>query len=159
MKPLDEPSLDLIGRWKFPDHKFVCEKLVLLKQTNLIGNTYFSNYIEWQGEARERLLLSHPATEGFLKQNPHIKLITHSLYHRFLQDTSLADTIRIELTTREILDYSLVIVFRYNNTKTNAFIGEGWQKICFFDTRLKRLCPVPQFILDLAEPIREDPQK
>ena len=30
---------------------FSIEKKILLKETNLMGNTYFANYILWQGEA------------------------------------------------------------------------------------------------------------
>lgn len=144
-----------IGKWKFPDKKFVYEKTVLLKQTNLMGNTYFSNYIEWQGEAREKLLLSHPAAREFLKENPSLKLITHSLFHRFVQDAFFGSSIKIEVTAKEILDYSLVIVFRYFDRERNSLIGEGWQKICFSDIHLNQICPVPQIILDLAQPIRE----
>ncbi len=149
-------GLEQIGVWKFQGPKFILEKDILLRQTNAIGNTYFSEYIEWQGEAREQLLFAHPATREYLKQNANIKLVTHSLFHRFLVDSSLGDRIRIEVTTREIHDYSLVLVFRYYDLKKNMQIGEGWQKICYSDKNTKNLCRIPQLILDLTEPLREN---
>ena len=156
MKQVVTKPSDKIGKWKFPWKKFIYEKTVLLKQTNLIGNVYFVNYVEWQGEAREALLLAHPTTAEFLKKEKHIKLVTYCLYHRFLVDSTFGEVIRIELTTRDILTHSLVIVFKYFNVGTNVLIGEGWQKICFLDTRVNEICITPQLILDLAESIRED---
>ena len=152
-------TLSVIGKWKYPEEKFIYEKIVLIKQTNVLGNTYFANYIEWEGEAREKFFLTHPAALEFLKTNPSIVMITHSLFHRFFANAYFGDHIRIEVTSKDILDYSLVLVFRHYKVDPDLLIGEGWQKICFSDTRSNQLCPVPQIILDLAEPIRENNNK
>lgn len=149
----------LIGKWKFPDRKFVFEKLVLLKNTNIMGNTYYDNYVTWQGEGRERLLLSHPSVQEFLENSKHIKMITHSIYHRFITETTFGDLVRCEVTSREIKQCSTIMVFRFFNVKNNAILGEGWQRVCFMDLRMNKLCPVPQLILDLIEPIRDDAVK
>lgn len=149
-------ALDIIGNWKYSEKKFIYEKSVLIKQTNVLGNTYFANYIEWEGEARERFFLSHPAALEFLKSYPNIVMITHSLFHRFFANTYFGDRVRIELTSKDILDYSLVVVFRHYKIDTNLLIGEGWQKICFMDSNTDRLCSLPRIILDLAESIKED---
>lgn len=148
-------SMELIGKWRFPATKFSYEKEVLIRQTNLMGNTYFANYIEWQGEAREKFFLAHPAASEFLKQNPDLVLVTYCLYHRFIENSFFGDRIRIDITTREIKKYDLIVVFRYYNVKTESLIGEGWQKICFSDRNTNQLSPVPQIFLDLAEPVRE----
>ena len=150
-----ESPLNQIGRWRFPDKKFIYEKTVLIKQTNLLGNTYFSNFIEWQGEAREKLFLTHPAALAFIKEYPNILLVTHTLHHRFLSNAYLGDTIRIELTTGDIMDHSFKIMFRYYSSSDGVLIGEGWQKICFLDTNVNRPCKTPQIFLDLALPIQE----
>lgn len=151
----NQKFLAQIGKWKYPEKKFAVEKVVLFKQTNVIGNTYFSNYIEWQGEVRERFFLSHPAAPMFLQANPNIMLITHSLSHRFINNSFFGDVIRIELTTKNILEYSVVMIFRYFNAQTNKLIGEGWQKVCFMDRNQNIPCKVPQIFLDLAISVRE----
>ena len=143
----------LVKNWKYSRDKFIYEKQILLKQTNLFGNTYFSNYIEWQGEAREKFLLEHPKAEEFLNSNRMLKMVTHSLYHRFQDNTFLGDKIRIELTSKEILKHSFILVFEYFNVKNNKLIGSGWQKIGFFDEEKQSLCPVPQIFLDLLLPV------
>ena len=151
--PVPDP-IALIGKWKFPQKKFSCEKCITFKQTNVMGNTYFSNYVEWQGEAREKLFLSHPSAGAFLLANPNIFLITHSLYHKYISHSFFGDQLRIEVTSKDILDYSLVMVFEYWNVRTEKLIGEGWQKVCFWDRGVNKPCKVPQIFLDLASPLR-----
>jgi enediyne core biosynthesis thioesterase len=147
--------LDEIGKWKFPEDRFVYERTILFKQTNALGNTYFANYFEWQGEAREKLLLEHPAARHFMQANPHIALITYAAYHKFSENTYFGDRVRIEVNSRDVEKNSVYLVFRYFNAETNKLIGEGWQKICFSDVKKNQLCSVPQIILDLLEPIKE----
>lgn len=150
-----EQLLNQIGTWKFPGEKFIYKKTVFIKPTNMLGNTYFSNYIDWMGEAREKLFLTHPAAGPFLKKNMNISMITHTLHHRFLENSFFGDEIRIEVTTKDILDYSLIIVFRYFNETSKKLIGDGWQKVCFWDQQANKPCKVPQLFLDLAYPLKE----
>ena len=121
---------------------FSIEKKILLKETNLMGNTYFANYILWQGEARELGMMAHPNFAEEMQKNQHIKMITHSLYHRFVQETTFGDIIEIRMTAREIKHCSFVLVFRYYNKRTNAFFGrwlaesnfcrfKNWQYQCY----------------------------
>ena len=146
----------LIGHWRYSSKKFIYEKQVLIKQTNVIGNTYFANYIEWEGEAREKFFLAHPAAPEFLKSNPNILLVTHSLFHRFVENTFFGDRVRVELTCKEILDYSVAIIFRHFELGKNLLEGEGWQKLCFFDNVTNRPCRIPQIFVDLAKSVEEE---
>jgi acyl-CoA thioesterase FadM len=148
-------SSELIGKWKFPHRQFAFEKLVTLKNTNVTGNTYYDNYLSWQGEARERLLLCHPAVGEWLKQNQHLKMITHTVYHRFIAESFFGDEVRIEAVAGDIKKCSFVMCFEYFNVRTKTKLGEGWQRICFFDLHAGKPCLIPQLILDLIEPIFE----
>lgn len=130
------------------------EKLVLLKQTNLYGNTYFSNYFDWQGEAREFILFTDLKASKFFRSNPQIKLITHSAFNRFIADTHLGDRVILEVTTKGIQAYSFFIVFRYR--VESALVSEGWQKICFYDLVEKQFIKLPQVVIDLVRPVKED---
>lgn len=140
----------------FPGNCFSIEKTVLLRDTNLMGNTYFANYIIWQGEIREAILMTHPNFAEEMQKNKHIKMITHSLYHRFVQETTFCDMIQIKMTTREIKHCSLVLVFRYYNKRDGTFLGEGWQRLTFADLRTGALTAIPNFIRELAFAIKED---
>lgn len=159
-KKVDLPKAEKIVSKKplinFPDNCFLMEKTVLLRDTNLMGNTYFANYIMWQGEAREAILMTHPNFPEEMQKNKHIKMITHSVYHRFVQETTFCDVVQIKMTTREIKHCSLVLVFRYYNKRAGAFLGEGWQRLTFADLRTGSLATIPGFIRELAIAIRED---
>ena len=148
-------TLEAFESWRFPGKKFSFEKIVLLRETNLFGNTYFANYVVWQGEGREKLLLQHPGSGLWLSQNQHIKMITYETHHRFLGETTFGDHVNIEITSREIKKWNFVLVFRYYNSTNNAKLGEGWQRVCFMDLKTNRLCEVPRIILNIVEPIQE----
>lgn len=138
---------------------FHFEKIILLKDTNLTGNTYFANFALWQGEFRELILLSHPSYQEESKKNSYIKMITHSIYHRFLHEVTFSDILSIRVNTREIKQTSLILVFRYFLKANNVYVGEGWQRLAFVDGRTHRPCHIPSFIYDLAYAMVEDGEK
>lgn len=156
--PKTEKAVPKRALISFPDRCFSMEKTVFLRDTNLMGNTYFANYIIWQGEVREAILMTHPNYAEEMQKNKHIKMITHSLYHRFVQETTFCDVVQIKMTTREIKRCSFVLVFRYYNKRNATFLGEGWQRLTFADLRTGSLTHIPSFIHDLALAIREDEQ-
>lgn len=141
---------------KFKNKYFSFEKRVYLEQTNIMGNTYFANYVLWQGEAREAILLTHPNYSEEMQKNQHIRMITHSVYHRFVEETTFGDIVEIRIVTREVKHCSLVIVFRFYNKNTGVFIGEGWQRLAFMNLKDGGLSPIPTFIKELALAIQED---
>lgn len=138
------------------DKYFSFERTVLLRHTNMMGNTYFANYIIWQGEARESCLMMHPNFAEEMQKNQNIAMITHSVYHRFIQETTFGDIIEIRVSAKEIKRYSFTMVFRFYNKKTSAFLGEGWQKITFINRKAKELSPIPSFIREIALRAKED---
>jgi len=139
----------------FPKEYFSIQKTVFLEQTNIMGNTYFANYVLWQGEAREALLLSHPNFQEEMQKNQHIRMITHSAYHKFIQETTFGDLVEIRVLSREIKRCSFVLVFQFYNVRTGTYIGEGWQRITFIDLRNSNLCSIPIFMKDLLFPIQK----
>jgi YesN/AraC family two-component response regulator len=140
---------------QLPNRYFSIEKTVFLRDTNIMGNTYFANYIMWQGEAREACLMTYPNFAEEMQKNQHIKMITHSLYHRFIQETTFGERVEIRMSTREIKHCSFVLVFRYYNKLTGAFLGEGWQRLTFADIRTGSLTSIPAFIQELATAVKE----
>ncbi|GEM_PF-549475 len=135
---------------------FWFEKIILLKDTNLTGNTYFSNFALWQGELRELILLSHPHFKEEMAKAPNIKMITHSMYHRFLHEVTFGDTLIIKVNCREIKKTSLILIFRYFlKGSDNVNVGEGWQRLAFADLKTGNFCHIPGFIRELAEAMEE----
>ncbi len=142
-------GLEKIGAWRFPQDRFILEKDVLFTHTNAFGNVYFARYIEWQGEAREKFLLSHPSAKSYLQASSDVLLITHSLQFDFHESAFFGDTVRIEVQSRNIQKYSFILSFKYYKEK--KLVGAGWQKICF--QKAGMICEIPQIFLDLILPV------
>lgn len=152
----DKQELGKKATIELKQNEFIYEKRIFLKETNLMGNTYFANYVLWEGEAREAALMSHPKFREEMAKNQHIKMITHSVYHRFIQETTFGDHIQIKVNTREIKKCSFVLVFRHYNKETGSILGEGWQRVAFADITTGSFCSIPNFLKELALSIRED---
>lgn len=143
----------------FPNKYFSIEKTVFLEQTNIMGNTYFANYVLWQGEARESLLLSHPNFSEEMQKCQNIRMITHSVYHRFIEETTFGDIVEIRIMAREVKHCSFVLVFQFYNKRKKSFIGEGWQRITFINLQNGNFCIIPFFMRELLLPIQQEESK
>ena len=86
-------------------------------------------------------------------------MITHSVYHRFIQETTFGDIVEIRVATREIKHCSFVLVFECYNKRTGTFIGDGWQRITFVNLKNGNLCTIPIFIKELILPLRQEDSK
>jgi len=84
------------------DRVFKTEITVTLKDTNVFGNVYFSNYIEYQGVVREKFLLATLPEIHEMLSKTRIALATIETYHHFLSSVYFGDTLVAELTTSEI---------------------------------------------------------
>ncbi|MBI4549312.1 MAG: hypothetical protein HY714_00085 [Candidatus Omnitrophica bacterium] len=145
-----------VGQWHYPEGKFSFEKYVLLKETNLLGGADYDYYHSWQSEIKDVLLLQHPESGPWLKDNPHIRLVVHSSNQKFLAQTKYGDRVRVEAVTREIRFCSFIMSFRFYLSDGDTLLGTAWQKICAFNSKNDKLCRLPRLVLDLIEPLQEE---
>lgn len=130
--------------------EYFYDHLVLLEETNAMGGVvYFSNFVKWQGMAREYLLTQHPSFREIIS-GPQ-EMITHSCSVRFLDHLRFGDTVRIKVFTKEIMPTSFVMIFKYFNQATGKLVAEGEQKVTFADKTTGQLCRIPKEIMELAE--------
>lgn len=142
------------------ENGYYYDHLVLLEETNAMGGVvYFSNFVKWQGMAREYILTQHPGFKE-LMSGP-AEMITHSCSVRFLDCLYFGDTVRIKVSTKDIMPTSFRMIFAYCNKETGKLVAEGEQKVTFSDKTTGELCRVPKEILELAKraEIVEKPQK
>jgi len=134
--------------------EFVYEHMVLLNETNaMAGVVYFSNFVKWQGMAREFILSQHPKFKEMMSRP--IEMITQNCSVNFLGHLYFGDKIQIKVTTRRILPASFVLVFRYFNKETNQLIATGEQKVAFANLQTRELCETPEEIRQLAQSVEE----
>ena len=131
------------------------DHLVLLEETNAMGGVvYFSNFVKWQGMAREYILTRHPSFREII--SGPAEMITHSCSVRFLDHLRFGDTLRIQVSTKEIMPTSFVMIFEYFNKETGKLVAEGEQKVAFADKTTGQLCRVPREIIELVKSVEID---
>jgi enediyne core biosynthesis thioesterase len=123
--------------------KFIYRKNIFLKDLTIYGNTYFANYIEWQGEAREALLAAIVTDTSFLNK---IKLVTISAGIKFRGEAVYGDQICIEVAPTKITLTSVELDFIYRKGKDDRLIAEGHQRIGFTDMD-GNVLPLPRDLL------------
>jgi len=142
--------------WQRPRNAFTYKKKVLFKPTNVFGNVYFSNYVEWQGEARESLLLSYPGVSTLANELKQVQMITHSVYNRYIKSAYFGSSLDVIVQSSAIQPYSFILNFDVVDDATEDLIAQGWQKICFMSANGSKFICIPQFVVDLIKPIQKD---
>ncbi|MBU8849666.1 MAG: thioesterase family protein [Desulfobacterales bacterium] len=119
------------------DRVFKVEIVVTLKNTNVFGNVYFSNFIEYQGVVREKFLMATVPDLHKLMANRSVRLVTVDTYNRFVDNAYFGDTLVVELTTSEIKAASCRLDIIFRNKVTGQLIGEGYQRVCMVSEKGK----------------------
>ncbi|MBW2655162.1 MAG: thioesterase family protein [Deltaproteobacteria bacterium] len=119
------------------DRVFKTEIVVTLKHTNVFGNVYFSNFIEYQGIVREKFLMATVPDLHQLMANRSIRLVTVDTYNRFVNNAYFGDILVVELTTSEIKAATCRLDIIFKNKKTGALVGEGYQRVCMVSEKGK----------------------
>lgn len=109
---------------------FTTEILITLKDTNVFGNVYFSNFIEFQGVIREKFLLATVPDLHDLLTRTCIRLVTIDTYNKYIRNAYFGDVLRVELTTSSIRAASCKLNIVFKNKNTGALIGKGYQSFC-----------------------------
>ncbi len=119
------------------DRVFRTEIMVTLKSTNVFGNVYFSNFIEYQGVVREKFLLANVPDLHDLMANQSIRLVTVDTYNRFISNAYFGDTLVVELTTSDIKAATCQMNISFKNKATGLLVGEGYQRFCVVSAKGK----------------------
>ncbi len=126
-------ALSIYGK----DRVFKTEIMVTLKNTNVFGNVYFSNFIEYQGVVREKFLLDNIPDLHDLMANQTIRLVTVDTYNRFISNAYFGDTLVVEMTTSDIKAATCRLNISFKNKATDQLIGEGYQRFCIVSEKGK----------------------
>ena len=129
------------------DRIFTTEIVITLKDTNVFGNVYFSNFIEYQGIIREKFLLSAVPDLYDMLSAKSIRLVTIDTYNRFLENTYFGDTLLVELTTSAIKASSCKLNITFKNKHTGRIVGSGYQNFCVVKSNGK-VIRIPDMLLE-----------
>ncbi|MCP4114289.1 MAG: hypothetical protein GY737_02595 [Desulfobacteraceae bacterium] len=139
-------ALEYFGK----ERVFQTEVTVTLKDTNVFGNVYFSNYIQYQGVVREKFFLEKvPELHELLTANS-LRLVTIDTYNKFINNSYFGDILLVELTTSEIAGASCKLNITFKNKETGELVGEGYQRVCIVGAT-GRVMRIPAELLDILD--------
>lgn len=114
---------------------------VSFADTNVVGNVYFSRYLDWQGCCRESFLFDHAAELARDTAAGRLVLVTIGCRMDYLEECYAADELVIEMTPRLVATSRVTIAFRYRRDQVEVARGE--QTVGFMAREADRLVPVP----------------
>lgn len=132
------------------DRVFRTEIMITLKDTNVFGNVYFSNYIEYQGVVREKFLLETVPDLHEMLAETSIRMVTVDTYNKYISNAYFGDTLIVELTTSEINGATCKLNINFINKKTGEFVGKGYQRFCIVSAS-GRVMRIPAKLVDILD--------
>ncbi len=133
-----------------PGKTFIHRHTVYFNETNAMGGVaYYSNYVKWQGMAREDYFIKTVPEWKIIMQEVakgNVNMITVEEHSHFIQHVFFGDEIIIKLQTGDIRKYSFNMLFDIVKAETNELVYKGWQKLAFDDFKGK-FVPIPEPML------------
>ncbi len=103
--------------------------IVGFKETNIVGNVYFTNHIEWQGRCREMFLRDHvPEVLGDIEAG-RLALVTVSCSCEYEEEVHAFSEISVRMTLAAHGGGWAEMQFEYWNPATATRIATGRQRI------------------------------
>jgi enediyne biosynthesis thioesterase len=101
---------------------------VTFADTNVVGNVYFSRFVDWQGRARELFLLDHaPSVVEELKTD--LVMVTTRVECEFFAEVFAGDEIAIEHHLGQIAAHRIDLEFTYRRLPTSELVARGRQQV------------------------------
>ena len=114
---------------------FVLEHTIYFNETNAVGGVaYFSNFVKWQGMAREEYFIrTVPEWRDIIKAISlgQVNMITVEEHSHFIQHAFFGDKLIIKLQTTNIRKFSFDMVFFMIKEGTETIVYEGFQRLAF----------------------------
>lgn len=128
---------------KFYDYRLT----VSFEDTNVVGNVYFSNYIRWQGKAREQFL-SEEAPKILAEMSRGLELITISVKCDYHSQLFALDQVLIRMRLEALEPASVRMVFEYyrEDRSGTEIVATGYQEVaaCQLQNGSRKRVPLPE---------------
>jgi enediyne biosynthesis thioesterase len=134
--------------------------VVVLEETNLLGNVYFSHYLRWQGHCRE-LFIHELAQEVFADLDlERDALVTTRCSCNYLAELAAFDQVAIRMHLGEVAQNRLTLMFDYVRIDGDGeeLVARGEQQLAWLRRNGERFepRPVPEPLLDAIDDYTAD---
>jgi enediyne core biosynthesis thioesterase len=119
--------------------------IVVLEETNLLGNVYFAHYARWQGHTRERFL-EQCAPEVLRDLDPAVDaLVTTRCSITYLAELVAFDEVAVRMSLGDVNLNRLDLHFEYVRVAPGPeqVVARGEQQLAWLRRAGERYAPVP----------------
>ncbi|MBN2563241.1 MAG: acyl-CoA thioesterase [Phycisphaerae bacterium] len=113
-------------------------------ETNLLGNVYYTHYLEWQGRCREMFLRDHaPEVLGELSRD--LRLVTVRCSCEYFDELWGLDEVLLRMRLAAFVQNRVKMDFEYYRCKDGAeqLVAKGEQEVACMRARGDQMVPAP----------------
>jgi enediyne core biosynthesis thioesterase len=123
---------------------FEYRHVVSLQETNMLGNVYFTNHLQWQGRCREMFLMQHaPAVlEEFATG---LSLVTVKVECEYYEELRAFDELLICMRVKDLTPGRVTMTFDYVRVAAGSrlLVARGEQQVASMRREQERAVPIP----------------
>jgi enediyne biosynthesis thioesterase len=118
--------------------------IVSFQETNLVGNVYYTNHLEWQGRCRE-LFLRQYAPDLIAELGRSLCLATVRCSCEYFAELAVFDEVTVHMRLAELVQNRITLAFEYWRKKAGGdeLVARGEQQIACMTREGERLVPAP----------------
>ncbi len=120
---------------------FLYRHRVSFADTNVVGNVYFTRYLDWQGRCRELFLAEHAPDVARDVAAGRLLLVTVACAMDYFEECYVFDDLTIEMRPREIAGNRIGMRFDYR--RDDADVARGTQTVACMTRNGEGVSPVP----------------
>jgi enediyne biosynthesis thioesterase len=130
---------------------YVYRHRVSFADTNVVGNVYFTRYLDWQGRCRELFLAEHAPDVARDVANGRLLLVTVACAMDYFEECFAFDEVVIEMTPGEIGGNRIGMRFDY--LRDDVVVARGSQTVACMTRGNGGFTPVavPDALADVAQ--------
>jgi enediyne biosynthesis thioesterase len=118
--------------------------VVCFHETNLVGNVYYTNHLEWQGRCRELFLREH-APDVIEELKHSLSLATVSCSCEYFAELLVFDEVILRMKLAELVQNRIRLAFEYwrRNRAGEELVARGEQQVACMRRDGEKLAPTP----------------
>jgi enediyne core biosynthesis thioesterase len=116
--------------------------IVSFQETNLVGNVYYTHFLEWQGRCREMFLRDH-APDVIAELSRDLSLATVRCSCEFFAEALVFDEIVVRMRLAELMQNRISLAFEYWRRASGGeeLVARGEQQVACMKREGERTVP------------------
>jgi enediyne biosynthesis thioesterase len=120
------------------------QHIVGFQETNLVGNVYYTHFLEWQGRCREMFLRDH-APDVIEELSRDLSLATVRCSCEYFAELLVFDDVILRMRLAGLLQNRITLAFEYWRRKAESeeLVARGEQQVACMKREGSRVVPAP----------------